>query len=253
VSRFVYGIGPVRELLRARPDAVKAVYLEARRAERGDDAVAELQQLASAGRVRVDARPRDALDRLVGQDARHQGVVAEVGPVAYVDPDDLVAVATARGEPALVVALDGVEDPRNLGAIIRSAYLLGAHGVIVPADRSAAGTPVVTQASAGATALLATAQVNNLPRALEELKELGLWHVAVHASPEAKPIAALDLAGPSCLVLGAEGHGMRALVAKQCDFHAIIPMAQTGVGPFNVSVAASIALYEVRRQRDASR
>jgi 23S rRNA (guanosine2251-2'-O)-methyltransferase len=249
VSRFIYGIGPVRELLRAKPGAVKAVHLEARRADRADDAVAELQRLARAANVLVDTRPRDALDRMVGPESRHQGVVAEVGPATYVDPDDIVAVATSRDEPALIVALDGIEDPRNLGAIIRSAYLLGAHGVIVPADRSASVTPVVTKASAGATELLAIAQVNNLARALGDLKDLGLWHVAVHASPEAKPIAAQDLKGPTTLVLGAEGHGLRALVAKQCDFHAIIPMAQMGVGSFNVSVAAAIALYEARRQR----
>jgi 23S rRNA (guanosine2251-2'-O)-methyltransferase len=251
VSRFVYGIGPVRELLRAKPGAVQAVHLEARRADRADDAVAELQRLARAANVLVDTRQRDALDRMVGPDARHQGVVAEVGPVTYVDPDDIAILATEREEPALIVALDGVEDPRNLGAIIRSAYLLGAHGVIVPADRSAAVTPVVTKASAGATELLAIAQVGNLARALEQLKHLGLWHVAVHASPDARPIAALDLKGPTTLVLGAEGHGLRALVAKQCDFHAVIPMAQTGVGSFNVSVAAAIALYEARRQRGA--
>ena len=247
--RLVYGIGPVRELLRAKPGAVKAVYVETRRADRGDDPAAEIARLARAAGVGFDTRPRDALVRMVGADARHQGVVAEIGAVGYVDPDDIVAVAAAADEPALIVALDGVEDPRNLGAVLRSAYLLGAHGVIIPADRSAAVTAAVTKASAGASELVAIAQVGNLARALDDLKQLGLWHVAVHATPEAKPIASLDLAGPTCLVLGAEGRGVRGLVAKQCDFHAVIPMARTGVGSFNVSVAAAIALYEVRRQR----
>jgi 23S rRNA (guanosine2251-2'-O)-methyltransferase len=249
-GRHVYGTGPVRELLRARPKAVLAVHVDNKRAERaGDDPIAEIHALARAAGVMVDARPRDTLDRMVGADARHQGVVADVGPVEYVDADDLVAAAAAKAEPALIVALDGIEDPRNLGAVMRSAYLLGAHGVVIPADRSAAVTPVVTKASAGASELLAIARANNLARVLGELKEQGLWHVAVHAAPEAKPIAALDLAGPTCLVLGAEGHGLRALVAKQCDFHAVIPMTEAGVGSFNVSVAAAIALYEVRRQR----
>jgi 23S rRNA (guanosine2251-2'-O)-methyltransferase len=248
-TRHVYGTGPVRELLRSRPAAVLAVHIEAKRHERGDDAVAEIGQLARAAGIRVGSAPRDALDRMVGADAHHQGVVADVGPFAYVDPDDLVAVATARGEAPLLVALDQIEDPRNLGAVIRSAYLLGAHGVIIPADRSAAVTPVVTKTSAGATELLGVARVGNLPRALGDLKQLGLWHVAVHAAPDARPIAALDLRGPTCLVLGAEGHGLRGLVAKQCDFHAVIPMAQSGVGSFNVSVAGAIALYEVSRQR----
>jgi 23S rRNA (guanosine2251-2'-O)-methyltransferase len=122
---------------------------------------------------------------------------------------------------------------------------------VIPADRSAAVTPAVTKASAGASELVAIAQAGNLARALDDLKQLGLWHVAVHAAPESRPIAALDLAGPTGLVLGAEGRGVRGLVAKQCDFHAVIPMARAGVGSFNVSVAAAIALYEVRRQRTA--
>ena len=251
-ARLVYGTGPVRELLRSRPDAVRALHLEARRAgkERGEDPVAELARLARAAGVRVDTQPRESLDRMVGADARHQGVVAEVGPVSYVDIDDLVAVATAAGEPALLVALDGVEDPRNLGAVLRSAYLLGASGVIIPADRAASVTAAVTKASAGASELIAIAQVGNLARALDELKALGLWHVAVHVSPQAQPIARVDLTSATCLVLGAEDRGLRSLVAKQCDFHALIPMAASGVGSFNVSVAAAIALYEARRQRN---
>jgi 23S rRNA (guanosine2251-2'-O)-methyltransferase len=248
-QRHVYGVGPVRELLRARPGAIKAIHVEARRAERADDPVAELGRLARAAGVMFATKPREVLDRMVGPDARHQGVVAEVGAMEYVGPDDLVAAAAARGEPALVVALDGVEDPRNLGAVLRSAYLLGAHGVIIPADRSAAVTPVVTKASAGASELIAIAQVGNLARALDDLKQLGMWNVAIHATPAAVPIASLDLSGPTCLVLGAEGRGVRALVARQCDFHGLIPMTQSGVGSFNVSVAAAIALYEVRRQR----
>jgi 23S rRNA (guanosine2251-2'-O)-methyltransferase len=251
----VYGVGPVRELLRAKPGSIDALAVEARRGgkERGDDPVAEIVRDARAAGIRIDTRSRDQLDQLVGPDARHQGVVAMVrGEPSYVDLDAIVAAASASGRPALVVALDGVEDPRNLGAVLRSAYLLGAHGVIVPSDRAASVTPAVTKASAGASELIAIAQVGNLARALDELKQLGPWLVAVHAAPASRPIDEIDLTGPIGLVLGAEGRGVRPLVAKQCDFHAVIPMAQSGVGSFNVSVAAAIALYEVQRQRITS-
>jgi 23S rRNA (guanosine2251-2'-O)-methyltransferase len=152
-------------------------------------------------------------------------------------------------EPALIVALDGVEDPRNLGAILRSAYLLGATGVIIPEHRAAQVTAGAAKASAGASELLPIAQVGTLVRALDELRELGVWRVAVHATETSQPIAAIDGTLPLVLVLGAEGFGVRPLVAKNCDFHALIPMARTGVGSFNVSVAAALALYEMRRQR----
>ncbi|HSN29138.1 MAG TPA: 23S rRNA (guanosine(2251)-2'-O)-methyltransferase RlmB, partial [Kofleriaceae bacterium] len=171
---------------------------------------------------------------------------------AYVELDALLegtARADGTHEPALIVALDGVEDPRNLGAILRSAYLLGASGVIIPEHRAAQVTAVAAKTSAGASELLPIAQVGNLVRALEELRELDVWRVAVHAAEQAQPIAQLDLKGPTVLVLGAEGSGVRPLVAKNCDFHALIPMARAGVGSFNVSVAAALALYEARRQR----
>ena len=174
-------------------------------------------------------------------------MIAWLGAFDYVD----VAAMIPDAGPALVVALDGVEDPRNLGAILRSAYLLGADGVIIPEHRAAQVTSVVAKASAGASELVAIAQVGNLVRALDELRELGLWRVAVAATEGAQPIATIDGTLPLCLVLGAEGTGVRPLVAKNCDFHAIIPMAEGrgAIGSFNVSVAASLALYEVRRQR----
>ena len=149
----------------------------------------------------------------------------------------------------MLVALDGVEDPRNLGAILRSAYLLGAGGVIIPEHRAAQVTPLVSKTSAGASELLPIALVGNLVRALEELRELNVWRVAVHAAANAQPIAKIDGTMPLVLVLGSEGDGVRPLVAKHCDFHALIPMQRSGVGSFNVSVAAALALYELRRQR----
>ena len=242
--RILYGVNPVRELLRAGGEGVSELWL-AEGGTRGA-AFAELERLGRAARAKVRAAPRAKLDRLAGTD-RHQGVVAVVADFAYAELEDLLAAAGASGRPPLLVVLDGVEDPRNLGAILRSAYLLGASGVIIPEHRAAQVTAVAAKTSAGASELLPIAQVGNLVRALEELRELGVWRVAVHAAEQAQPIAQLDLKGPTVLVLGAEGSGVRPLVAKNCDFHALIPMARAGVGSFNVSVAAALALYEARR------
>ena len=247
-ERIVYGAGPVRELVARRPQLLRAVWVDPQRAGRAShDPIAAIVIAARAAKVLVEDRKRDELDRAAGEGARHQGVVAWLGDYVYADLDTVLA-----DSPALVVALDGVEDPRNLGAILRSAYLLGAGGVIIPEHRAAAVTGIVSKASAGASELIAIAQVGNLVRTLEELRERNVWRVAVDAAEGAQPIAAIDLTMPLCLVLGAEGGGVRPLVAKHCDFHAIIPMSREAVGSFNVSVAAAIALYEVRRQRGQS-
>jgi 23S rRNA (guanosine2251-2'-O)-methyltransferase len=244
-ERNVYGTGPVREVLQRRPTSIRVIWVDPRRADKAaNDPVALIVTAARGAGIKVEDRDRAQLDRASGE-GRHQGVVAWLGAFGYADLEDLIV----PGTPALLVALDGVEDPRNLGAILRSAYLLGAHGVIIPEHRAAQVTAIVAKASAGASELVPIAQVGNLVRALEQLRELDVWRVAVHASPDAKPIAEIDGTMPLALVLGSEGGGVRPLVAKQCDFHAVIPMHNAGVGSFNVSVAAAIALYEMRRQR----
>lgn len=247
-ERMIFGVGPVRELVAARPRAVAVLYAARERAEaRGKDPVAGLVDAARAAGVAVELRPLRELDSLAPAGARHQGVVAITGAFAYADLDQVLAAAGAR--PPLVVLLDGVQDPHNLGAIVRSAYLFGACGVIIPEHRAAEITSTATKASAGATELLAIARVPNLVRALEELKARGLWTCAVATAPTARPIGDLDLRGPLGLVIGAEGEGVRPLVARTCDLHAVIPMAAPGVGSLNASVAAGVALYEVARQR----
>jgi 23S rRNA (guanosine2251-2'-O)-methyltransferase len=247
-ERVVYGAGPVRELIARRPEAVRAVWVDPRRADRTtSDPVAAIVVAARAAAIRVEDRDRKALDQAAGPEARHQGVLAWLGEFEYADVESMMPEAG----PALLLALDGVEDPRNLGAILRSAYLLGAHGVIIPDHRAAQITAIAAKASAGASELIPVAQVGNLVRTLEELRELGLWRVAVAATPEAQAIESIDATLPLCLVLGAEGTGVRPLVSKNCDFHAVIAMAQdrAGIGSFNVSVAAALALYEIRRRR----
>jgi 23S rRNA (guanosine2251-2'-O)-methyltransferase len=247
MARHVYGVGPVRELLRARPRAVQALLVEAGRALK--DPVASIVAAARDAQIRVEDRRREELDKLAGADARHQGVIAVTGDARYADLDEMIEAAAARGEPPLVVVLDGVQDPQNLGAVVRSAYVLGAHGVVVPEHRAVHVTPAVTKASAGATELLPIAIVKNLARALDELKQAGLWTCAIDAAPGARPIEELDGTMPLALVLGAEGSGLRDLTTKRCDFHAVIPMAKDGVGSLNVSVAAAIAIHEVMRAR----
>jgi 23S rRNA (guanosine2251-2'-O)-methyltransferase len=244
--RVVYGLNPVRELLRAAPSEVSELWL-ADAGTRGA-AFAELERLARATRAKVRAAPRPKLDRLAGTD-RHQGVVAVVAEFRYADLDELLARASASGRPPLLVLLDGVEDPHNLGAIVRSAHALGGHGVIIPKDRAAGVTPAVAKASAGAVERCPIARVTNVAQALERLKEAGVWSVALAADGE-RPIGALDLRGPTALVLGGEGEGLRPLVRRTCDFSAHIPM--TGeLDSLSVSGAAAVALYEAARQRGA--
>jgi 23S rRNA (guanosine2251-2'-O)-methyltransferase len=242
MSRLVYGANPVRELLRARAASVQVVYLAA-----GDTgpALRDIARMCKERQVGFEERDRAELDALAGGDARHQGVVAVAGELDYADLDQLLD--DLEGRTPLLVVLDGVQDPRNLGAIVRSAHALGADGVVVAKDRAAPVTAAAVKASAGATELTPIARVTNLVRALETLKERGLWTVGAVVTP-APPPTALDLRGPVALVVGAEAKGLRPLVLRACDHKVQIPMAG-GLASLNVSVAAGILLYEARRQR----
>ena len=245
--RTVYGVNPVRELLRAGAAEVAELWLAEGRSR--DGGLAELSRRAEQAGAKVRAAPRAKLDRLAGTD-RHQGVVAVVSDYRYREVEDLLAAARSRGEPPLLVLLDGVEDPQNLGAIVRSAHALGAHGVVMPRDRAAGVTPSAAKASAGAVEHMAIARVTNLVRCIEELKEAGIWTVAAVPDGE-QDLASVDLRGPTALVLGGEGQGIRPLVRKSCDHAVRIPMLGR-VGSLNASAAAAIALYEVTRQRGKS-
>lgn len=244
--RVVYGVNPVRERLRAAAEGVSELWL-AEGATRGA-AFAELQRLARAAGAKVREAPRQRLERLAGTD-RHQGVVAVVSDFRYAEVEDLLAAAAASGRPALLVVLDGVEDPHNLGAIVRSAHALGAHGVVIPRDRAVGVTPAAAKASAGAVERCPVARVTNVAKTVERLKAEGVWSVALSADGE-RPLGEVDLRGPTALVLGSEGEGLRPLVRRTCDLSAIIPM--TGeIDSLSVSAAAAVALYEAARQRRA--
>ena len=234
---IVYGINPVLEALRA--GRVTAIRI----AERSDDRMRDVLALAATLRVRVERVAADALARQARGGA-HQGIVADVADAIDYSVEDLVR--GARGVP-LIVVLDGIEDPHNLGAILRTADAAGADGVVVQARRSAALDGAAAKASAGAVAHVKIAQVVNIARALDELKEAGVWTVGLAGDAPVR-YDAVDLAGPSAIVLGAEGSGLRRLVREKCDFLASIPM-HGHVGSLNVSVAAGVTLFEALRQR----
>lgn len=241
MSRFIYGVNPVMEALRAHPGEIVRVLVEQRRSH-GAEKVA---QAAAQAKVRVETiGEKELAHRARG--GVHQGVGAELAEFEYAELHDLLGAARAKGEAPFVLVLDGVTDPQNFGALIRSAHALGAHGVVVPKDRAAGVTPAVAKAAAGATEHTLVARVTNLSRAIEELKEAGVWTVALAGEGE-QGLPSIDLTSPVALVLGNEGAGVRPLVRKTCDHVARIPMA--GFESLNVGAAGAIALYEVARQR----
>jgi 23S rRNA (guanosine2251-2'-O)-methyltransferase len=246
-EELVTGRNAVVEALRA---GVPAVSLRVATGLDRDERVAEVRTLAERADVPVLEVPRTQLDRLAGG-APHQGVALQVQPFAYLHPDDLLRRALEAPEPALLVALDGVSDPHNLGAIARSAAAFGAHGVLLPERRAAGVTAGAWKASAGALAHLPVARATNLVRALRAAGEAGLMIAGLDGRGELD-LDDLELAGgPVVLVVGAEGRGLSRLVADTCDVRVRIPLARA-VESLNAAVAAGIALAEVaRRRRDS--
>jgi 23S rRNA (guanosine2251-2'-O)-methyltransferase len=237
----VYGVHPVREALRT--GRVQALFVL-----EGDSgpSLKQIMEAAQEANIQAIPRARQALDALT-DNAVHQGAVAITGEYPYAELDEILRVAEKAGVPPLVLVLDSVQDPQNLGALVRTAHVVGAHGIVIPKDRAVGVTPVVVKASAGATEHMKIAQVVNVARALEELKKAGLWVVgAVAAGGE--PPWKIDFAGPCALVLGAEGKGIRPLVLRGCDLLVRIPMAGQ-VASLNVGAAGAMLLYEAARQR----
>ncbi len=241
-TETIYGVHPVRVLLERHPERVIAIRL----AERRDDPrVREIEDLARKhGRPvqRIDAH---SLKQTLG-DVAHQGVVADVSPMPPWSEDDLVEAVQSAKSP-LLLALDGVQDPHNLGACLRTADACGVLAVVVPRDRAVQLTATVRKVAVGAAETTPVVAVTNLVRTLKLLKEAGLWVVGADAEG-AKPVHEVDLKGGIVLVLGAEGAGLRHLTKQSCDWVVRLPQLGT-VESLNVSVAAGMLLYEAVRQR----
>jgi 23S rRNA (guanosine2251-2'-O)-methyltransferase len=243
------GIHAVREALEAGRAFDRIVIAKGRQ----DSRVEEIVQAARARSISVRFEDRGQLDRLADS-KDHQGIVALVAARAAGTLDEILAAANAgagHGEKGLIVLLDGVEDPHNLGAVIRTALAAGAHGVVIPERRAAGLTDTVARASAGALAHLAVARVTNLVRTMEELKEAGYWLVGLDERGE-KNYTDVDYTSPTGVVLGGEGKGLHELTRKRCDF--VVSLPTTGpVKSLNVSVAAGVVLFEALRQRRGKR
>src|SRR5580704_3662883 len=242
---YIYGINAVTEALKAGGRAFEWVGMAK---ERHDIRLQRLIEDCRRASVPVRFLLRTELDRMAGT-AAHQGVVAVTSAKQYSDLDDVVGAK--RGQYSLVLVLDGVEDPHNLGAILRTADAAGADGVIIPERRAAAVTGTVTKTSAGASEHLPIAKVTNISRTVDEMKERNIWVVGLDERGT-QTYDAVDYKMDCAIVLGAEGKGVHDLVRKKCDFVVSIPMLGE-VPSLNVSVAAGVVLYEVVRQRRGAR
>ncbi len=248
-SRLLYGVNPLIEALRAERVPSEIIIAEGAR----DARLRELIELAQARRVPVKHAPRARLDREVGN-SFHQGVMAHIAPASYADVETLLDTIAARVgskcEP-LVLVLDGIEDPRNLGAILRTAECAGVDGVFIPERRAAGLNETVAKASAGAVEHLPIARATNLSRLIEQLKERNVWIVGTAAEASTN-YTEWDWTRPSAVVLGGEGSGLHRLVREHCDVLVQIPV-RGKIESLNVSVAAGVVLYEAQRQRSQLR
>ena len=239
----VFGLQPVREAIRAGR-RITVIHL----ARESSGTTQTLKDEASEKGIRVALAQKSFLERIAGG-RNHQGVVAELRAddrPDFVDVESILEYAESLGEAPLVVLLDEIQDPRNLGAILRSAHALGAHGVVIPKNRSAPVTGVAMKASAGAAQLVPIAEVTNLKHAMRTLREAGVWLAA--ATMDGQAPESLDLRMPTAFVLGSEGEGIKPTIIEQCDHKVSIPLSR-GFDSLNVSVATGVLLFEAGRQR----
>ncbi len=239
---FIFGLHAVESLLSKHPERALRLYVQK---ERQDQKVQTILDLAEAEDIPVDFVPQRELSRLVG-DVVHQGVVASCEKTKVYAENDLREIIDANPKPFLLI-LDGIQDPHNLGACMRSADAAGVHAIIVPKDKSVGITPAVSKVACGAAEIMPFIQVTNLARTMAALKEQGVWLFGAAAEAD-KSLYQADLVGPVGIVLGAEGQGLRRLTREHCDMLLNIPMTGT-VASLNVSVATGIFLFEAVRQR----
>lgn len=236
MREIIYGRNPVYETLRARRRDVFHLQIAEGVQDRGR--LIEIKDLAAQRKVPVEYVPRLRLDKLSDS---HQGVALEVSGYPYVGVEDILDNASQRSEPIFVLILDTLQNPQNLGTLIRTAEAVGVHGVLIPTHRAAEITPAVVSASAGATEHMLVAQAN-LAQAIVTLKAADAWVVGLDEGPESKSPSEVHLDGALALVVGSEGEGIRPLVRRSCDFLLRLPM-QGRIASLNASVAGSVALY----------
>jgi 23S rRNA (guanosine2251-2'-O)-methyltransferase len=244
MNEVLYGRNAVREALRAGRRKIYKVVLA--QGTKGTGIVADIVTLAAKSGAPIQRVERRQLDRI--GDFNHQGVVAEAAPYPYVELKEILAQADQCQEAPLLLMLDCLQDPQNLGSLLRTAEIVGVHGAVIPKRRAVGITPAVANSSAGATEHLLVARVTNLVRTMEELKGQGLWIVGLEDVPQARLCYQSDLTMPLALVVGSEGRGMGRLVRETCDILIRLPM-RGKISSLNAAVAGSIALYEVWRQR----
>ena len=244
---FIYGINPVKEGLRGRRQPLELFVDE----KSGGQRVDEVVSLAKERGILVRQRRKQDLDRLAGL-PHHQGVVLSMEPFPYADLDELIAAWQDSGQEGLLLLLDGITDPYNLGAILRNADAAGCLGVVLTKDRSCGITNVVDKASAGAVEHLAVCQVTNLARTIEAVQKQGFWVYGLASGDGAQPLFGSNLTGHVALVVGSEGEGLRLRTRQLCDGLLEIPMGG-GVTSLNAASASAVALFEIVRQRALSR
>lgn len=242
-SSLLIGRNPVAEALKSGRNIEKLFLLKD-----GEGSLKKIEGAARERHIPIHYLERRALDRMT-DGANHQGAAAAVSEFEYCDVDDILAGAAEKGEDPFIIILDGIEDPHNLGAVIRTADASGAHGVIIARHRSAGVTAAAEKAAAGAAAYVPVARVTNIVQTTKYLKEKGIWTAA--ADMDGTVYSRADLRGPLALVIGSEGRGVSRLEKETCDFCVSIPM-RGGVNSLNASNAAAILMYEVIRQRGIS-
>lgn len=240
-QEYIVGKNPVIEALKSNRDINKILIAEG--SQRGQ--MQQITQLAKEGNVLVQYVPKKKLDQITDQN--HQGVLAYVAAYKYAELDDLFNAAERRNEPPFFLLLDEIEDPHNLGSIMRTADAVGAHGVIIPKRRAVGLTATVAKASTGAIEYIPVVRVTNMARTIDELKERGIWIAGTDAKGK-QDYRELDGTLPLGLVIGSEGKGMGRLIKDKCDFLVQLPMAGH-VTSLNASVAAALLMYEVFRKR----
>ncbi len=245
-GEWIYGRNPVEEALAAGRRTVSEIILPP--ANPGEDEqLARIRDEARSRRLVIRTMERDQLDRLT-RFGHHQGVALKTTGYPYVGFEEIVK-EVEQDDNALVIVLDHLEDPQNVGSILRTACAVGASGVVIPEDRASWITPAAVRASAGGSEYLKIAHVVNIVRAMEELKEAGLWFTALDWGKDARPYTKVDFKGKVGLVIGSEGAGISRLVREKCDFIAELPMPG-GFESLNAGVAAAVTMYEVIRQRE---